>query len=520
MTVDRDRSSNDNRNFIDPSLEVWVLVATILASSMAFIDGTVVNVALPVLQVDLNVNVASVQWVVEAYTLFLASLLLTGGALGDRYGRKLIFVIGIIVFTLSSIAAGLAPNIGILIAARSVQGIGGALLVPGSLAIITSSFNPKRRGRAIGTWSGFSAITTAFGPVLGGWLVQTISWRAVFFINVPIAAAALVLIFWRVPESRNEQADARLDWQGAVLATMGLGGIVFGLIESSTLGLSSPIVYASIITGAIVLAGFLVVEARKKKPMMPLHLFRSSTFSGANLLTFFLYGALGVTFFFLPFNLIQVHGYTPAAAGAANLPFPILLFLLSRWSGGLINRYGSRLPLIIGPSISAIGLGLFALPGIGGSYWSTFFPAVVVFGLGMSLTVAPLTTTVMGSVETRSSGTASGINNAVSRVGGLLAIALLGLIMVSVFGMNLRSQLFSENVPESVIQTMESERSDLATADIPSDLSPGMQATVKHALNTSFIAGYRAVTLTCAGLAVLSAAAAGLMVEKEFGKVG
>jgi EmrB/QacA subfamily drug resistance transporter len=520
MNSKRNPPPDNSGNFIDPSLEIWVLAATILASSMAFIDGTVVNVALPVLQVDLDVNVASVQWVIEAYTLFLASLLLTGGALGDRYGRKLIFVIGIIIFTLSSIAAGLAPNIEILIAARSIQGIGGALLVPGSLAIITSSFSPARRGRAIGTWSGFSAITTAFGPVLGGWLVQTISWRTVFFINVPIAAAALVLVFWRVPESRNEQAGARLDWPGAVLATLGLGGIVFGLIESSNLGLSSPIVYGSIVAGAVVLAAFIITEARKQNPMIPLHLFRSSTFSGTNLLTLFLYGALGVAFFLLPFNLIQVQGYTPAAAGAANLPFPILLFLLSRWSGGLINRYGSRLPLIIGPSISAIGLGLFAIPGIGGSYWSTFFPAVVVFGLGMSLTVAPLTTTVMSSVETRSSGTASGINNAVSRVGGLLAIALLGLIMVSVFSMNLRSQLIAENVPASLIQTMESERSDLATASIPADLSQGLQATVKHALNTSFISGFRAVMLTCAGLGVLSAAAAGLMIEKEFGKEG
>jgi hypothetical protein len=247
-------------------------------------------------------------------------------------------------------------------------------------------------------------------------------------------------------------------------------------------------------------------------------LFRSSTFSGANMLTLFLYGALGVAFFFLPFNLIQVQGYSPAAAGAANLPFSILLFLLSRWSGGLINRYGSRLPLIVGPTISAIGLGLFAIPGIGGSYWSTFFPAIVVFGLGMSLTVAPLTTTVMGSVETRSSGTASGINNAVSRVGGLLAIALLGLVMVNVFSMNLKSQLITNNLPVSVIQTMESERSDLVTASIPVDLSPSLKATVKHALNTSFISGFRAVMLTCAGLGFLSAAAAGLMIEKEFGK--
>src|ERR1043165_3088860 len=334
----------------------WVLAATILASSMAFLDGTVVNVALPFLQTNLNATAIGIQWVVEAYALFLSALLLVGGSLGDRYGRRWIFNIGVVVFALASAACGLAANIEQLIAARAVQGIGGALLVPGSLALISSSFNEAERGKAIGTWSGFSAMTTAFGPVLGGWLVEHVSWRAVFFLNVPLALAVIVISVWHVPESREEDQRGRLDWLGAALATLGLGALVYGLIESPRLGFSNWVVIVTLIGGVVCLALFVLHEARTKNPMVPLRLFHSRDFAGANLLTLLLYAALSGTFFFFTLNLIQVQGYSATAAGAALLPFVVIMFSLSRWSGGLINRMGARLPLVVGPAIAAPGL--------------------------------------------------------------------------------------------------------------------------------------------------------------------
>ena len=494
------------------SAEPWILAATILASSMAFIDGTVVNVALPALQRSLGATIVDGQWIIEAYELMLAALLLVGGAAGDRFGRRRVFVIGVIVFIAGSVACGLSDRVALLIAGRSFQGIGGAMLVPGSLALISASFDKERRGRAIGTWSGFTAITMAFGPVLGGFLIDHASWRYAFFLNVPLALAVLVLTFRYVPESRGEAQGGRIDWPGAVLATIGLGGVVYALIEAQTAGWSDPAVLGSLAVGMIALPAFGIVELRQTAPMLPLRLFRSRDFAGANLLTLLLYAALGGSLFFLPLNLIQVQGYSTAAAGAALLPFVLLMFILSRWAGGLVERHGAKLPLVVGPVIAACGFALFAVPGVGGSYWTTFFPAAMVLGFGMTLTVAPLTTTVMQAVPTDAVGIASGVNNAIASVAGLLAIASLGMVMSHTFNVEVHRRLAAADLPPAVAEAVESQRAKLAAIDPGSIASPEMRASAQAAVAAAFVSGFRRVMLIAALLALASAASAWLMI--------
>ena len=402
----------------------WILVATVLGSGMAMLDGTVVNVALPSIGKDLGAQVAGLQWVLTAYLITLSALILIGGSLGDRFGRRRVFLVGVAWFTVASVACAAAPNLVVLIAARALQGVGGALLVPGSLAIIESSFSPDDRGRAIGMWSALGGVATAIGPLAGGWLVTAVSWRLIFVLNVPLAVA-VVAASRHVPESRDPDAAPHIDGGGAALVVVGLAALTFALIEGPTASTDVVGVVLAGLVGVGGLVGFVVVEHRSRAPMLPLSIFSSRQFTVANVVTFAVYAALGGVLFLLAVDLQQVLGYSALAAGAAMLPITIIMLLLSSRAGALSQRIGPRLPMTAGPLIIAGGLLMMGRIGAGSDYVTDVLPAVVVFGLGLALTVAPLTTTVLAAVDARHAGLASGVNNAVARVAGLLAVALL-----------------------------------------------------------------------------------------------
>jgi EmrB/QacA subfamily drug resistance transporter len=478
---------------LSPGRKRLVLAATVLGSSLAFIDGTVVTIALPAIQADLGAGTAQMQWIINAYLLLLGALVLVGGAAGDRYGRRRIFLAGISVFTIASLLCAAAPGAATLIGARALQGLGAAMLTPCSLAILGSTFDEQERSAAVGAWAGFGALTAAVGPVLGGWLVDAISWRAIFLINAPLAAITVALTLAVVPESRDANAKG-LDMRGAVLATLALGALSFALTYASEKGLSNSLTIGALICGALLLVAFVMAERRGRAPMLPLDLFRSATFSGANLLTLLLYFALGGALFFLPFELIRLHGYSAAAAGAALLPFSVIMGLLSGAAGKLADHVGPRLPLTIGPLIAAAGFAALTLPEPGQPYSTGVGLAIAIVAFGMTIAVAPLTATVMGAAPAGREGVASGVNNAVARVAGLLAVAVMTVLFAHVFA--------KEGEAASLAQAQDALQHTLAASgEVPPEA------------RDAFRAAYMAVMLTAAACAALSGIIAALMIR-------
>ncbi|HVJ41146.1 MAG TPA: MFS transporter [Dongiaceae bacterium] len=487
--------------------ERWVLAATIIASGMAFIDMTIVNVALPVLQHSLNASFAEAQWVVEAYTLFLSALILTGGSIGDLYGRRRIFGIGIICFALASATCGLAPDPQTLIMARAAQGFGAALMMPGSLAILSASFPPERQGKAIGLWSAATGIGVAIAPALGGWLIDTFSWRWVFLINLPLAAISLAIVYGKVPESRSAKRRP-LDWIGILLATFGLGCLTYGLIAAGQTGFGDPLTASALACGIVFLSLLIVAERRIAAPMISLSLFRLPGFAGVQAFTFLLWAALSGALFFVPFRLIQIQGFKPLQAGMALLPFVLIVSILSRWAGGLSDRLGPRIPLIIGAGFAGAGFLLLTLPGADTSYLYGFMPALMTIGLGMGICVAPVTVAAMNAAGADHVGLASAINNMAARTGGLIAIAVFGLLLADRFDAALAPALSALHLPDAALQALQIERTKLAAAVVPGELSPDQHVAVTVAIKQAFVSGYRWTMIAASAMAFASAAVA------------
>ncbi len=497
--------------------ERWVLVATILATSMAFIDTTALNVALPAIQTGLAATGPQLLWIINSYLLILAALILVGGSLGDRLGRKKVFAAGIAIFMAGSLACGLAPSIVFLIAARVLEGLGGALMIPGSLAIINATVVENRRGRAIGTWSSVTTLVTIIGPALGGLLAGAGLWRWVFLINIPLGVVSLAILTTRVPETRGNEGG-HIDWPGAALIALALAGLTYGFISAPGLGFANPSVFLPLGVGLLFLVLFLVVERLSPSPMMPLPLFRSTTFSGANLLTLFLYGALNANSFFLSLDLIQTQGYPESLAGLSFLPFALTLAALSRWAGRQADLLGPRRLLILGPALVGVGFFVLSLAGLTAgpsAYWTTFFPGILIFGVGMGLTVSPLTATVLGAVDSQYSGTASGINNAVARTAGVLAIAILGAVALFHFQAQLAQQTATLGLSDQAASALRSGAAQLGALQAPAGLSPAVTSAVNQAIDRAFVKTVNTVLLIDAGLAWLSALVSVWLIRKK-----
>lgn len=494
----------------------WVMVSAILASAMAFIDSTALNVVLPSLQKSLQATGADLFWILNAYLLMLASLILIGGSMGDKLGRKKVFMVGIFIFICGSAACGFAPGVLYLIIFRMIQGIGGALMIPGSLSLISSSITEKERGKAIGTWSAFTTVVTMGGPVLGGGLADAGLWRYIFFINVPIGVAALVMLWFKVDESKDDDPDTSLDLPGAMAIAFGLALVTFGFLRMPAVGFGNWQVYLSLTAGVLLLVVFVIIEAKSKHPMMPLHLFANATFSGANLLTFFLYAGLGAGMLFLSLNLVQAQGYSQLQSGLTFLPFTIIMISIARFAGALADKHGPRLLLIVGPATA--GLGLLVLSFVKqttgpNDYWTTFFPGIIVFALGMSFTVAPLTAAVMGSVSDQYSGTASGVNNAVTRIANVFTNAIFGALAVLFFAGALQGQIKSINLNAKQKQEVMAQVADLGNAKVPQGIADGK--IIEQAYHDSFIKAYANIMRISGGLGFLGALMALLFVRDK-----
>ncbi len=496
----------------------WVLIAAILASSMAFIDGSALNVAIPALQKSFNASGSDILWILNGYLLMLGAFILPGGALGDQLGRKRIFMIGIGLFLVASFACALSSSVQMLVVLRLLQGLGGALMIPGSLSLISATTTDAERGKSIGTWSAASTLVTICGPVLGGVLADAHFWQGVFLINIPLGIAALLILIFKVPESRNEARIGKIDILGAVALALGLGCLSYGILKVPALGFYGIETGGAIGAGLLILLFFIGYESRCKNPMLPLNLFQSATFSGSNLLTLFLYGALSAGLFFQSLNLIQIQGYSQTVAGFTTLPFAILLTLFSRKMGALSDRLGARRFLIMGPLLAGLGFYLLSLPGLthgASDYWVTYFPGIITLGIGMTLTVAPLTTTVLASVDRNYSGTASGVNNAVSRIAGVLAIAVVGAMALSLFQQNLMLAIQRLPLTAAMHQTLQVESAKLGNTRPSRSLPVLVQREIQDAINVSFIETYRRVMELCAAFAVLSALMAALLVHSS-----
>ena len=491
------------------SAKPWVLIATILASSIAYIDESIVNVALPAIETDLATSVVVIQWLVNAYTLCLSAFLLAGGAAGDLFGRRRIFVIGITIFAAASLFCGLSSSVTQLILARAIQGIGAALLIPCSLAIIGATFDESERGKAIGTWVGFSAIAAAVGPLLGGWIVDHFSWRWIFLINPLLALPTIWIALYHVPESRDDEAKGGLDWRGSLLVLFALASVAFGLISAPMSGWTDTTVVIALVAGLLLMGVFIWEEARTPAPILPLALFRSRTFTAVNLLTLLLYGALGGALFFLPFALIQVEGFSAVVAGAAFLPVTIIMGTLSRWSGGLLDRFGARWLLIVGPSIAALGFGLLVWPIGGGSFWAYLAP-IGIMALGMVISAGPITTTVINAVPTHQAGIAAGVDNAVAAVASLLAVAILGALALAFYNGALDNRL-ERAASEEVKQAIQVAHGQFVTAPALSTVQGNDRQLVEIVIKESLAESIRLIMLLVSLLAFASAACGALI---------
>lgn len=496
----------------------WIMTAAITASSMAFIDATALNVVLPSIQKSMHASGTDLFWILNAYLLMLAALILVGGSLGDRLGRKRIFLIGILIFIAGSAICGLATDVNMLILFRMMQGVGGALMIPGSLALISSLIHEKERGKAIGTWSAFTTLVMIGGPVLGGALADAGYWRYIFFINLPIGIVAVLILWYKVSESIADEKDKTVDWFGAAAIAWGLTALTFGFLRIPERGINNPEVLLSLGLGVLLLIAFLYIEKKSAHPMMPLSLFSNMTFSGANLLTFFLYAGLGAGMLFISLNLVQVQGYDQLQSGMTFLPFTILMVTVARFAGALADKFGPRLFLSAGPAVAGIGLLMlsFVKQTAGPSaYFTTFFPGIVVFGSGMAFTVAPLTATVMGAVSEQYSGTSSGINNALSRIAGVFANAIFGALAVLFFSSSLQKNLQALPLSENVKQEVMLQASELGNAHPPAALNDADKARVTQLYHDSFIDAYGKILRIGGVLALLGGLMAVLFIRNK-----